>query len=477
MMNDLPARKAVITGCGALSPLGSGVPAFWDALLAGRSGLAPIRSFDTTGYTHVVAGEIKDFAPEHVLSSDEVHRVDRVSQYALIAAREALSDAAIDLRQIDRTRVGVILATTLGGMLIGEAYHRGQHSGTPFPARQLLHFPYYAVATRLARELEVCGPVVSPSIACASGTHAVGLALEFIRRGQGDVFIVGGAEAICEFVVSGFNCLRASTGETVRPFDVRRNGLAIGEGAAVLVVEEASHARARCARTDVEVAGTALSGDAVHMTAPARDGAGAARAMRGALRDAAIDPADVGFISAHGTGTLYNDAMEVAAINDVFGEAAARIPVNSIKGAIGHTLGAAGAFEAIMSVQILRAGVIPPTVGCEQLDPAWPLDVVRGEPRRFEVNAILSTSSAFAGNNAAIVLRRCPQASCPDEAVDEREPHPSRRSRKKGPPQGERKLSLDDNTRTARPEEPPSSGGVSKGARRKESTASRGKER
>jgi 3-oxoacyl-[acyl-carrier-protein] synthase II len=207
-------------------------------------------------------------------------------------------------------------------------------------------------------------------------------------------------------VVSGFNCLRATTAEMVRPFDARRNGLAIGEGAAVLVVEEASHAHTRGARTDVEIAGTGLSGDATHMTAPARDGAGAARAMRGALADAACVPQAVEFISAHGTGTVYNDAMEVAAIAAVFGEAAGAIPVNSIKGVIGHTLGAAGAFEAIMSVKILREGLIPPTVGCEQLDPACPLDIVRGQPRRCEVKTILSTSSAFAGNNAAVVLRR-----------------------------------------------------------------------
>jgi 3-oxoacyl-[acyl-carrier-protein] synthase II len=406
-MNDLSARKAVITGCGSLSPLGSGVAAFWEGLLAGRSGLAPIRSFETTGYTHVVAGEIKGFAPEPVLSADEIHRLDRISQYALIAAREALSDAAIDLQHVDRARVGVILATALGGMLVGEAYQRHQHDGHAFDARRLLHFPYYAVATRLARELGVCGPVVSPSIACASGTHAVGLALEFIRRGQADVFIVGGVETICQFVVSGFNCLRATTADTVRPFDARRDGLAVGEGAAILVVEEASHAQGRGARVDIEVAGTGLSGDAVHMTAPARDGAGAARAMRAALADAACAPQAVDFISAHGTGTAYNDAMEMAAITAVFAEAgAAAIPVNSIKGAIGHTLGAAGSFEAIMCVQILRQGLIPPTVNCEQLDPGCRLDIVRGALRRCAAQTVLSTSSAFAGNNAAIVLRR-----------------------------------------------------------------------
>jgi 3-oxoacyl-[acyl-carrier-protein] synthase II len=323
-----------------------------------------------------------------------------------VAAREALREARLDLARLDRSRVGVILATTLGGMLIGEAYQRSQHAGRAFPFRQLLHMPYYATATRLARELGVRGPVVSPSIACASGTHAVGLALEWIRRGQADVFIVGGAETICEFVVSGFNCLRATTAGRVRPFDARRDGLLLGEGAAILVVESLAHAQARAARTAIAVAGTGLAGDAVHMTAPARDGAGAVRAMRAALTDADVAAGAVDFISAHGTGTPYNDAMEMAAFATVFGERSARIPVNSIKGAIGHTLGAAGSFEAIMCVRILQEGRIPPTVNCEELDPACSLDIVRGAPRQAAVRTALSTSSAFAGNNAAIVLKR-----------------------------------------------------------------------
>lgn len=400
------SNKAVVTGCGALSPLGCGVPAFWSGLLAGRSGLAPMLVADDGGSVRVLAGEVKDFAPERDLAADEVQRLDRITQYALVAAREALNDAALDLTSVDRTRVGVILATTVGGMLIGESYQHAKHDGRSFDARQLLHHPYYAVAMRLARELGVRGPVVSPSIACASGTQAVGLALEFIRRGQGDVFIVGGAETICAFVTHGFNCLRATTTDMVRPFDARRDGLALGEGAAVLVVESLAHAQARGARVDIEVAGTGLSSDATHMTAPARDGSGAARAMRAALADAAIEPSAIDCISAHGTGTVYNDAMEIVAITAVFGENAARIPVNGIKGAIGHTLGAAGSFEAIMSAQILRTGVIPPTANCEQLDPGCPLDIVRGAPRRLAARTVLSTSSAFAGNNASIVLRR-----------------------------------------------------------------------
>ena len=405
-MDEELSPRAVITGYGALSPLGCGVQAFWEGLLAGRSGVGAVRSFDTRGYTHAFAGEVPDFAPERHLSVEEVQRLDRIGQYALIAAREALAEAQLDLARVDRDRIGVILATTLGGMLIGESYQRSRHAQQPFAARQLLHFPYYAAAPRLARALGVRGPVISPSIACASGTHAVGLAQELIRRRQADAFIVGGVETVCDFVVSGFNCLRATTATCVRPFDARRDGLAVGEGAAVLVVEDANHARTRGCLVDVEVAGTGLAGDAVHMTAPARDGAGAARAMRAALADAACAPQAIDFISAHGTGTLYNDAMEIAAITAVFGEAATRIPVNSIKGAIGHTLGAAGSFEAIMCARILHEQVIPPTANCEQLDPGCPLDIIRGAPRTQPVRTVLSTSSAFAGNNAAIVLRR-----------------------------------------------------------------------
>jgi 3-oxoacyl-[acyl-carrier-protein] synthase II len=395
-----------MTGRGVVSPLGASVGEFWSALLAGRSALGPIRSFDARGVANPVAGEVAGFRVDEHLSAGEIERLDRVSQFALAAARQALGEAALDLERVDCTRVGVILATTLGGIDIGAEYQQARHAGRSFPARQLLQVPYYAVAARLARRLGVRGPVVSPSIACASGTQAIGLARELIRAGHGDVFLAGGTEALCAFVVHGFNCLRATTSDTVRPFDADRRGLLLGEGAAIVVVEEAGHAGRRGARSFGEVAGTGLAGDAAHITAPARDGAGAARAMRAALRDAGVDPAAVDFISAHGTGTPYNDAMELAAIARVFGEGAARIPVNSIKGAIGHTLAAAGSFEAVMVSQVLAEGVIPPTVNCEVLDPACALDVVRGAVRRRAVRTAVSTSSAFAGNNAAIVLRR-----------------------------------------------------------------------
>jgi len=398
-------RRACITGCGALSAIGNSTEAFWSALLAGHSGLEPIRSFDTAGIAIATAGEVKDFHPEIRLTAEQIGRLERIEQFALFASREALEDAQLDLCAVDRSRVGVILATTLGGMLVGEEYQERQSRSEGARLRKRLHhLPYYAAATSLARDLDARGPVVSPSIACASGTHAVGLALEFIRTGQGEVFVVGGAETLCRFVVAGFNCLRATTADAVRPFDSRRSGLLLGEGAAVLVVEEREHARARGARVDVEVVGSGLAGDATHMTAPARDGAGAARAMRMALADAGLAPETVDFVSAHGTGTIFNDAMEAAAIVALFGERAARIPVNSIKGAIGHTLGAAGSFEAIMCARVLRTGLIPPTANCATIDPSCGLDVVIETPRRHAVQTALSTSSAFAGSNAAIVL-------------------------------------------------------------------------
>jgi len=400
-----PDHRAVITGRGALSPFGTGVPALWRGLIDNRSALRSIELESPAGRRRALAGAVPDFDPRQALSPAECRRFDRITQFAVTAGREALADARLDPAALDSTRMGVIVATSLGGMLIGERYQQALHARQPFAARELLHMPYYALATRVARAFGARGPVASPSIACASGTQAIGMALEYIRSGQGDVFIVGGAETLCEFVVSGFGCLRALTTDVVRPFDARRNGLLLGEGAAILIIESLAHARRRGIDANVEVAGSGLAGDAVHMTAPARDGAGAARAMRAALDDAEITPMQIDFISAHGTGTVYNDAMEIAAIEAVWGAQAGAVPVNSIKGAIGHTLGAAGSFEAIMCVDVLRRGIIPPTANCRNLEAHCRLDVVRDEPRHRRVSVALSTSSAFAGNNAAIVLR------------------------------------------------------------------------
>jgi 3-oxoacyl-[acyl-carrier-protein] synthase II len=254
----------------------------------------------------------------------------------------------------------------------------------------------------VARTFACRGPVATPQLACASGTHAVALAAEWIRTGQADVVLAGGADLLCRFVLSGFNCLRA-TADEARPFDVARRGLVLGEGAAVVVVESAEHARRRGARVLARLTGSGAAADATHMTAPDRHGRGAARAIEAALADAALAPAAIAFVSAHGTGTVYNDAMEARAIASVFGPGA--VPVNSVKGAIGHTLGAAGALEVVMCLDVLRTGLIPPTAGLESLDPACAaLDVVCHGPRRSEAAAVLTTSSGFAGANAALVL-------------------------------------------------------------------------
>jgi len=379
----------VITGCGVVSPLGIGVPAFWDGLVAGRAAIAPIARFDAADLEPRNAAEVADFP-----TADP----DRAGAFLLRAAAEACADAGLDMGT--SVRVGAVIGTTLGGMQI---FERWLGDGR-IAAEEAERIPYHAPAVRLARTLGCRGPVATPQLACASSTHAVALAADWVRRGRADVVLAGGTDLLCRFVVAGFNCLRA-TAETARPFDVRRRGLVLGEGAAVVVVEAAEVAARRGATVRARVLGVGGAGDAVHMTAPDREGGGAARAIAAALDDAGIRPREVGFVSAHGTGTPYNDAMEAAALGQLFAPRA--VPVNSIKGAIGHTLGAAGAFEAVMCTRVLATGTVPPTAGLEELDPACAgLDVVHGAARTRDVAVALSTSSGFAGTNAAVVFGR-----------------------------------------------------------------------
>ncbi|MCW5892365.1 MAG: beta-ketoacyl-[acyl-carrier-protein] synthase family protein [bacterium] len=378
----------MITGCGVVSPLGEGVPAFWEGLLAGRSAVAPARGFAAADLAPNAVAEVRGVADDDP---------DRAGAFALLAAAQALAEAGLDVPSAT-ARWGVALGTTLGGMRLHELWDAGRPEALP----ALAAIPYYGPAVRLARRFGCRGPVATAQLACASGTQAIAWAGRWIRDGRADVVLAGGADLLCRFVVAGFNCLRA-TADTARPFDRRRQGLVLGEGAALVVVESRAHAEARGARLRAVLRGAGAAADAVHMTAPDREGGGAARAMTAALRDAGVDPTAVGLVSAHGTGTVYNDAMEAAALGRVFAEH--RVPVNSIKGAIGHTLGAAGAFEAVMCVQALATGCIPPTAGLEEPDPACAaIDLVRGAARSAPVAVALSTSSGFAGANAALVL-------------------------------------------------------------------------
>lgn len=365
------------------------MPALWAGLVAGRSACAPIRRFAADDLTPRIAAEVDEDGPDP----------DRAGGFALRAASEACADAELELERLDPRRVGVALGTTLGGM---ELFERWVAARTTAP--DVARIPYFAPAVRVARAIGCRGPVATPQLACASGTHAVALAVEWVRAGRADVVLAGGTDLLCRFVVAGFNCLKA-TADVARPFDADRRGLVLGEGAAVAVVEAAEHARQRGARVRARLLGTGAAGDATHMTAPDRAGAGAARAMEAALADAGVAPEAVGFVSAHGTGTPYNDAMEAVAIGRVFGNR--RVAVDSIKGAIGHTLGAAGAFEAILCAQVVSEGVIPPTAGLSRLDPECAaLDLVTGAARRQAVDVAVSTSSGFAGTNAALVVGR-----------------------------------------------------------------------
>src|SRR5262245_57218944 len=342
----------MITGLGVQSPVGLGVSACWEGLRSGRPAIRPIARFPAADLAPATAAEIvwDDGDP------------DRAGAFALRAASEAIGDAALDVAAA-APRLGVALGTTLGGMTLFEAWDAGGALAPDEAAR----IPYYAPAARLAAHVGARGPVATPQLACASGTWAVALAAAWVRAGRADVVLAGGTDLLCRFVVAGFNCLRA-TADEARPFDRDRKGLVLGEGAAILVVEAHEHALRRGARVRARIAGTGAAADAVHMTAPDREGEGAARAIRAALDDAATAPDDVGFVSAHGTGTPYNDAMEAMALGRLFGEG--RVPVNSIKGAIGHTLGAAGAIEAVLCVRVLETGVIPPTAGLATIDPA-----------------------------------------------------------------------------------------------------------
>jgi 3-oxoacyl-[acyl-carrier-protein] synthase II len=382
------SREPVITGCGVISPLGEGVPAFWEGLLAGRSAVAPIRGFPADDLAPNAVAEVRGVADDDP---------DRAGAFALLAASEALAEAGLDGPSAT-ARWGVALGTTLGGMRLHELWDGGR----PEALSGIASIPYYGPAVRLARRFGCRGPVATAQLACASGTQAIAWAARWVRDGRADVVLAGGTDLLCRFVVAGFNCLRA-TAATARPFDRRRQGLVLGEGAAVVVVESRAHAEARGARPRAVLRGAGAAADAVHMTAPDREGGGAARAMAAALRDAGVAAGAVGLVSAHGTGTVYNDAMEAAALGRVFAEHG--VPVNSIKGAIGHTLGAAGAFEAVMCVQALASGRIPPTAGLEEPDPACAgIDLVHGAARSAPVALALSTSSGFAGANAALVL-------------------------------------------------------------------------
>jgi 3-oxoacyl-[acyl-carrier-protein] synthase II len=418
--------RVAVTGLGAVTPVGLDVDSTWAAWLAGQSGLGAITCFDPAAYgvETNVAAEVSGFDPLAHFERRVARRMDRVMQFALVSAREALRDAGLLLADgpqlaptVDPCRVGVYIGTGVGGIgtleaEIGVLNARGANRVSPFVVPMMLAD---SVPGTVAIECGLKGPNMAHLSACASGANAIGEAFEAIRRGAADVMVAGGAEAaITPTVVAGFYNMGALSrwrGEPTlasRPFDAQRDGFVIGEGAGVLVLERLDHAVARGARVYAELAGYGSTADAVHATAPAEDGDGIVRAIQVALDEAGLTAADIRYVNAHGTSTPLNDAVETLALKGVFGARAYDVPVSSVKSMVGHLLGAGGAVEAVASVKTVATGAIPPTINLHQPDPACDLDYVPLVARTLPggVDVVLSTSLGFGGHNAALLFRR-----------------------------------------------------------------------
>lgn len=408
-------QRVVVTGMGVISPLGHDVETLWEALLAGRSGVRRVESFDASEFPTQIGAEVRDFDPDIYIDRKEARRMARCSQFAIAATYEALRDAGLDAGFPDAERVGVHLGVAEGGFDVAiegvrAAQERGWRRVLPYSLPEsLANMSSYHVSQHF-RTLGYLGTCVA---ACASGTQSVFEAAEVIRRGAADVMITGGAEALLnEYAFAGFCAMRGMSTRNdepenaVRPFDADRDGFLMGEGAGILIIERLDHARARGARAYVEVLGGAASSDAFHIAQPAPDGAGAARAMRWAVQNAGLACEDIDYINAHGTGTPLGDEVETKAIKDVFGERAYEVPVSSTKSMLAHGMGTAGAFEAIACVKSLQTRTIHPTRNYETPDPACDLDYVPGEPRTVELRHTLSNSFGLGGQNACLVLGR-----------------------------------------------------------------------
>ena len=407
-------QRVVITGMGAITPIGLTVDEYWSALVQGKSGIGPITFFDSAGYPTTIDAEVKDFDPKAYMDAKEARRMARFSQFAVAAATMALQDARIDLAVEDPEQIGVVLGNGNGGLpnIEEEArtmFTRGGSRVNPF--FMPMQLPNMAAA-QISIRFGLKGYISTVITACAAGTQAIGEATEVIRRGKAAVMVTGGTEStISELGLAAFCALRALStrnhepARASRPFDKDRDGFVAAEGAGILVLESLDHALARGATILAEITGYGVSADAYHVVAPDAEGSGAARCMKLALADAHISPAQVDYINAHGTSTPLNDMTETLAIKRVFGEAAYSIPISSTKSMIGHLLGAAGGVEAVACVKTLLDGVIHPTINYETPDPQCDLDYVPNTARRAPVHTVLSNSFGFGGQNACLVFQ------------------------------------------------------------------------
>lgn len=406
-------RPVAVTGVGVISPIGTGREEFWQALKEGNSGIRRVTRFEPSTFPTQIAGEV-DFDPYQYLDRREARKMDRFVQFAVVTARMAVEDAGIS-GKFDPDRSGVIFGTGIGGITTlveqEEVFRqKGSDRVSPFFIPMMIA---NMASGQVAIDLGLRGPIDTVVTACASGANAIGDAFEIIRRGDADVMVAGGTEApLVPLAFAGFCSMKAMSvqndleGKASMPFDKRRDGFVMGEGAGALVLESLDHAVSRGARIYCLISGYGMSADAYHITAPSPNGEGAARAMLAAIRDAGLVPGDIDYINAHGTSTPANDLNETQAIKKVFGERAYHIPVSSTKSMIGHLLGAAGAVETIATIMAVYDGVIPPTINYEEPDPECDLDYVVEGARKALVRAALKNSFGFGGQNACLVLRR-----------------------------------------------------------------------
>ncbi|RME50584.1 MAG: beta-ketoacyl-[acyl-carrier-protein] synthase II [Caldilineae bacterium] len=411
------SRRVVITGLGAVTPVGNNVHDTWESLMQGKSGIATITLFDPSGYGTRFGGEVKDFDPVALFGRKEARRMDRFTQFAMEASRQAIEDACLTQSPLDRTRVATVIGSGLGGMMTFLQQHdvlkaKGPRRVSPFFIPMTMPD---SAAARLAIEYGFQGPSMSVTAACATGTAAVGEAFEMVARGAADVAVAGGADSlIIPLIFAGFSVMKAFStrnddpAHSCRPFDAERDGFVASEGGATLVLEELEHARARGARIYAEFIGYGASVDADNMAAPLADGSGAALAIRAALQRAGIPPTEVDYINAHGTATRLNDVAETNAIKKGLGEHAYRVAISSTKSMTGHLLGGAGALEALICAKTIQTGVIPPTINYQTPDPDCDLDYVPNVARRQPVRVAMSNSFGFGGHNATILLRAYP---------------------------------------------------------------------
>jgi len=408
-------KRVVITGLGVVSPVGTGLEKFWSSLTGGVSGIKRLTRFEPDSFSTKIAGEVSDFEPGRYFDRKESRRMDRFTQFAVAATGMALEDASLDLSRENRNRIGVILGSGIGGIETLEDQARvlaekGPGRVSPFFVPMMIA---NMGAAQIAINYNLRGPNITSVSACASSANAIGDAFKVLQRGQADMMVTGGAEApITPLAMAGFCSMKAMSTrndepeKACRPFDAKRDGFVVGEGAAILIMETLEHALARGARVYAEIAGYGCSCDAYHITAPDPEGCGAAISMSEAIIDAGMEPADVNYINAHATSTPLGDKAEIIAIKKVFGLHAGKLVVSSTKSMTGHLLGAAGGLEAAVCVLAIHRGIVPPTINYEEPDPECSLDFVPNVSRKADINVALSNSFGFGGHNATLVFKK-----------------------------------------------------------------------